>query len=57
MVTDPIPNRERFFWSPMSTTLTLGEKNTVLVDPPLTIEQAQCGRRVVEGNLVEVRLV
>ncbi|MEU3620249.1 MBL fold metallo-hydrolase [Streptomyces sp. NPDC006872] len=40
-VTDPIPNGEMFGWSPMSTTLIQGEENAVLVDPPLTIEQAQ----------------
>ncbi|WP_330252962.1 MBL fold metallo-hydrolase [Nocardia sp. NBC_00565] len=40
-VTDPIPNGELFSWSPMSTTLIYGENNAVLVDPPLTIEQAQ----------------
>ncbi|MGW1491244.1 hypothetical protein [Streptomyces sp. NPDC002402] len=40
----------------MSTTLIYGEKNTVLVDPPLRIEQAQFGRRVVEEDFVEVRL-
>jgi glyoxylase-like metal-dependent hydrolase (beta-lactamase superfamily II) len=39
--TEPIPTGERFFWSPMSTTLIYGEENAVLVDPPLTIEQAR----------------
>ncbi|WP_229871262.1 MBL fold metallo-hydrolase [Streptomyces phaeofaciens] len=47
-VTDPLPNGELFSWSPMSTTLIYGEKNAVLVDPPLTIEQT---RRV--GDWVE----
>ncbi|MEV4449390.1 MBL fold metallo-hydrolase [Streptomyces mirabilis] len=47
-VTDPIPSGDLFSWSPMSTTLIHGERNAVLVDPPLTIEQA---RRV--GDWVE----
>lgn len=40
-VKEPIPNGEHFSWSPMSTTLIYGHENAVLVDPPLTIEQAR----------------
>ncbi|MEU9413479.1 MBL fold metallo-hydrolase [Streptomyces sp. NPDC048281] len=40
-VTEPLPNGELFSWSPMSTTLIHGERNAVLVDPPLTTEQAR----------------
>ena len=40
-VTEPIPNGDRFSWSPMATTLIYDEQDAVLIDPPLTTGQAQ----------------
>jgi hypothetical protein len=36
-VTELVPNGERRMFSPLSITLIYGEKDAVLVDPPLTI--------------------
>lgn len=39
-VTERVPNGDRRMFSPLSVTLIYGERDAVLVDPPLTIEQA-----------------
>ena len=36
----PLPNGERRMFSPLSTTLIYGSNDAVLVDPPLTTDQA-----------------
>lgn len=40
-VTELVPNGDRRMFSPLSITLIHGEKDAVLVDPPLTIDQAK----------------
>ena len=40
-VTGLLPNGERHIFSPLSTTLIYGKNDAVLVDPPLTIDQAK----------------
>lgn len=40
-VTDLPPDLERRMWSPISSTLIYGERDAVLVDPLMTIEQAK----------------
>lgn len=37
----PLPNGDRPMWQPMSSTLIYGPTEAVLVDPPLTIKQAE----------------
>lgn len=37
----PLPDGSRRMWSPISSTLISGERDAVLVDPPMTIDQAQ----------------
>jgi hypothetical protein len=44
-----LPNGERNMFSPLSTTLIYGEYDAVLVDPPLTLDQARA-----VGDWVEV---
>ncbi|MBM0231261.1 MBL fold metallo-hydrolase [Micromonospora sp. STR1_7] len=39
-VPEPVPNGDRRMFSPLSVTLIQGEKDAVLVDPPLTRDQA-----------------
>ena len=39
-VTELVPNGDRRMFSPLSVTLIKGERDAVLVDPPLTREQA-----------------
>ncbi|MFJ9544495.1 MBL fold metallo-hydrolase [Streptomyces sp. NPDC101225] len=36
----PLPDGSRRMWSPISTTLITGEREAVLVDPPMTTDQA-----------------
>ena len=36
----PLPNGERRMFSPLSTTLIYGTNDAILVDPPLTADQA-----------------
>lgn len=51
----PLPDGSRRMWSPLSTTLILGERDVLLVDPPMTSAQARevaaavrrTGRRLV----------
>ncbi|MEW1683248.1 MBL fold metallo-hydrolase [Streptomyces sp. NPDC093594] len=46
-VTEPVPNGDRRMFSPLSVTLIHGERDAVLVDPPLTSAQAEAvGDRV-----------
>lgn len=45
---DPVPNGDRRMFSPLSITLIHGETDAVLVDPPLTTNQAEA----VEGWVV-----
>ncbi|MCP9994116.1 MBL fold metallo-hydrolase [Streptomyces albogriseolus] len=40
-VTEPVPNGDRRMFSPLSVTLVHGERDAVLVDPPLTTAQAE----------------
>jgi len=40
-VTELVPNGDRRMFSPLSITLIRGENDAVLVDPPLTIDQAK----------------
>ena len=40
-VTGLLPNGERHMFSPLSTTLIYGKNDAVVVDPPLTIDQAK----------------
>lgn len=40
-VTELVPNGDRRMFSPLSVTLITGERDAVLVDPPLTIDQAR----------------
>ena len=40
-VTELVPNGDRRMFSPLSITLIHGENDAVLVDPPLTIDQAK----------------
>jgi glyoxylase-like metal-dependent hydrolase (beta-lactamase superfamily II) len=47
-VTELVPNGDRRMFSPLSITLIYGEKDAVLVDPPLTIDQAEDVRHWVE---------
>ncbi|MEU0654814.1 hypothetical protein ACFZAB_23425 [Streptomyces albogriseolus] len=42
-VTEPVPNGDRRMFSPLSVTLVHGERDAVLVDPPLTTAQAGGG--------------
>ena len=39
-VDTPMPNGERRMFSPLSTTLIYGTNDAVVVDPPLTTDQA-----------------
>ncbi|MFB2598669.1 MBL fold metallo-hydrolase [Herbiconiux sp. P17] len=39
--TDRVPNGDRRMFSPMTATLISGDRDAVLVDPPMTIEQTQ----------------
>jgi hypothetical protein len=36
-----LPNGERHMFSPLASTLIYGNRDAVLVDPPLTIDQAK----------------
>jgi glyoxylase-like metal-dependent hydrolase (beta-lactamase superfamily II) len=36
----PLPDGSTRMWSPITSTLIMGRHDTVLVDPPLTVEQA-----------------
>jgi glyoxylase-like metal-dependent hydrolase (beta-lactamase superfamily II) len=47
-VTELVPNGDQRRFSPLSTTLVYGEHNAVLVDPPMTSDQA-----VAVGNWIE----
>ncbi|MFG2078103.1 MBL fold metallo-hydrolase [Nonomuraea maritima] len=47
-MTEPVPNGDRRRFSPLSTTLVHGERDAVLVDPPMTTDQA-----VAVGDWVE----
>jgi glyoxylase-like metal-dependent hydrolase (beta-lactamase superfamily II) len=49
-VTEPVPNGEKRFFSPLSITLIAGERDAVLVDPPLTIEQTRAVGDWVEAS-------
>jgi glyoxylase-like metal-dependent hydrolase (beta-lactamase superfamily II) len=49
-VTGPLPNGERHMFSPLSTTLIYGKSDAVLVDPPLTMEQAKAVGDWVEAS-------
>ncbi|WP_395104701.1 MBL fold metallo-hydrolase [Actinomadura sp. SCN-SB] len=39
-IREPVPNGDRRMFSPLSTTLVYGEQDAVLVDPPMTYDQA-----------------
>ncbi|ONI73990.1 MBL fold metallo-hydrolase [Kribbella sp. ALI-6-A] len=39
--TDLVPNGDRRMFSPLTTTLISGERDAVLVDPPMTIDQSE----------------
>jgi len=45
-----LPNGERHMFSPLSTTLIYGKNDAVLVDPPLTIDQAKAVSDWVEAS-------
>ena len=47
----PLPNGERRMFSPLSTTLIYGINDAVVVDPPLTADQAARIRAVLTGGL------
>jgi glyoxylase-like metal-dependent hydrolase (beta-lactamase superfamily II) len=49
-VTGLLPNGERHMFSPLATTLIYGTNDAVLVDPPLTIEQAKAVGDWVEAS-------
>ncbi|MFF4150214.1 MBL fold metallo-hydrolase [Streptomyces sp. NPDC001651] len=49
-VTDLVPNGDRRMFSPLSVTLVHGERDAVLVDPPLTTEQAEAVGDWVEST-------
>lgn len=49
-VTDLVPNGDRRMFSPLSITLVHGERDAVLVDPPLTSEQAEAVGDWVEST-------
>jgi len=49
-VTDLVPNGDRRLFSPLSITLVSGERDAVLVDPPLTIEQTRAVGDWVEAQ-------
>ena len=52
----PLPDGSTRMWSPITSTLIMGRHDTVLVDPPLTVEQADevgdwvaaCGRNLTQ---------
>ena len=51
-VTDLVPNGDRRMFSPLSSTLIRGERDAVLADPPLTIDQARTlGDRIEAGGV------
>ncbi|WP_431964233.1 MBL fold metallo-hydrolase [Actinacidiphila sp. bgisy160] len=45
-----VPNGDRRMFSPLSTTLVYGERDAVLVDPPLTSAQAQAVGEWIEAS-------
>src|SRR3546814_20753947 len=49
-ITSLAPNGERRMFSPLSVTLISGDENAVLVDPPLTVAQAEDVARWVETS-------
>ncbi|MDW5329935.1 MBL fold metallo-hydrolase [Plantactinospora sp. KLBMP9567] len=49
-VPEPVPDGSRRVFSPLSTVLVHGEKDAVLVDPPLTVDQAQAVGDWVEAS-------
>ena len=49
-VTGQLPNGERHMFSPLSSTLIYGKNDAVLVDPPLTIDQAKAVGDWVEAS-------
>jgi glyoxylase-like metal-dependent hydrolase (beta-lactamase superfamily II) len=49
-VTGLLPNGERHMFSPLSSTLIYGKNDAVLVDPPLTIDQAKLVGDCVEAS-------
>jgi glyoxylase-like metal-dependent hydrolase (beta-lactamase superfamily II) len=49
-VAEPVPNGDRFMWSPLSTTLIYGDNDAVLVDPPFTREQARAVGEWVQAS-------
>lgn len=49
-VTDLVPNGDRRMFSPLSTALIAGERDAVLVDPPLTVDQTTAVGDWVEAS-------
>jgi glyoxylase-like metal-dependent hydrolase (beta-lactamase superfamily II) len=49
-VTEPVPNGDRRMFSPLSVTLVHGERDAVLIDPPLTSAQAEAVGDWVEAT-------
>jgi glyoxylase-like metal-dependent hydrolase (beta-lactamase superfamily II) len=49
-VPEPLPNGERRMYSPMASTLIYGAKDAVLIDPPLTTDQAKALGDWVEAS-------
>jgi glyoxylase-like metal-dependent hydrolase (beta-lactamase superfamily II) len=49
-VTELVPNGDRRMFSPLSITLIHGQKDAVLVDPPLTVDQAKAVADWVEAS-------
>jgi len=45
VTSDPPPGTEQQMWSPISSTLIYGKRDAVLVDAPITVEQAHALER------------
>ncbi|MFI5706722.1 MBL fold metallo-hydrolase [Kribbella sp. NPDC051620] len=56
-VAELVPNGDRRMFSPLSTTLIFGERDAVLVDPPLTVEQTERVGDWVEASGKNLRYV
>lgn len=49
-VSEPVPNGDRRMFSPMSITLISGERDAVLVDPPMTTAQGEAVAQWIEAS-------